>query len=202
MQVYKMEVSKTETVAGKSSYVKVGDVDVYYPTLEECAGFVQDAKIEKVGEDGVAEYASAEANWIMTAILSYAKANARNKLVSRSTELKDGLTIPSTWAEFTAETGRSGEALAIMGKLKQTLQNGLASKASPKPLPRHSLSCLTIALHWKCKALLTRLRCRLMWKPSQNNCLRNVLAACKSPLRTCWKLAKLSALTWNKPLLA
>jgi hypothetical protein len=118
MQVYKMEVSKTETVAGKSSYVKVGDVDVYYPTLEECAGFVQDAKIEKVGEDGVAEYASAEANWIMTAILSYAKANARNKLVSKSTELKDGLTIPSTWAEFTAETGRSGEALAIMREAK------------------------------------------------------------------------------------
>jgi hypothetical protein len=114
MQVLKMEVSKTEN----KKYVPVGTVDVFYPTVSEIAGFCQDAKVKATGEDGIAEYESAEANWIQTAILSYAKANARNKLISGSCSLKDGLKIAETWAEFTAETGRSGEALAIMREAK------------------------------------------------------------------------------------
>jgi len=114
MQTYQMEVSKTEN----KKYVKVGEVAVFYPSVEEIAGFAQNPKVVKMGEDGVPEYESAEANWLQTAILSYAKANARNKLVSGSIELKDGLKIPETWAEFTAETGRSGEALAIMREAK------------------------------------------------------------------------------------
>lgn len=118
MQVLKMPVSKTEKVAGKNQYTLVGTVDIYYPTVEEIAGFCQGAKVTKTDEDGIAEYGSAEANWIQTAILSYAKANARNKLVSGSIELKDGLKIPTTWEEFTAETGRSGEALAILREAK------------------------------------------------------------------------------------
>jgi len=114
MQVFAMEVSKTEN----KKYVKVGTVPIFYPTVEEIAGFCQGAKVVKTGEDGIAEYESPEANWIQTAIFSYAKANARNKLVSGSCELKDGLKIPETWAEFTAETGRSGEALAILREAK------------------------------------------------------------------------------------
>lgn len=114
MQVYQMEVSKTEN----KKYVKVGEVAIHYPTMDDIVGFVQTAKVVKAGEDGVPEYDSAEANWVQTAILSYAKANGRNKLVSGSIDLKDGLKIPETWAEFTAETGRSGEALAIMREAK------------------------------------------------------------------------------------
>ncbi len=114
MQVYQMEVSKTEN----KKYVKVGEVAIHYPTMDDIMGFVQTAKVVKVQEDGVPEYDSAEANWVQTAILSYAKANGRNKLVSGSIDLKDGLKIPETWAEFTAETGRSGEALAIMREAK------------------------------------------------------------------------------------
>jgi hypothetical protein len=91
---------------------------VYYPTVEEINGFCASAKEVKVDDDGIPEYSSAEANWIQTAILSYAKANARNKLVSGTIELKDGLKIPETWEEFTAETGRSGEALAILREAK------------------------------------------------------------------------------------
>jgi hypothetical protein len=138
MLVHKMEVSKTETVAGKSQYVKVGEVDVYFPSLEECAGFVQGAKVTKTGDDGIPEYEGAEANWIMTAILSYAKANARNKLVSKSTELKDGLKIAETWAEFTAESGRSGEALTIMREARADFAEWIAkqgkSEAATKTL--------------------------------------------------------------------
>lgn len=118
MQVLKMPVSKTEKVAGKNQYTLIGTVDIYYPTVEEIAGFCQGAKVAKTDDEGINEYESAEANWIQTAILSYAKANARNKLVSGSIELKDGLKIPTTWEEFTAETGRSGEALAILREAK------------------------------------------------------------------------------------
>lgn len=136
MQVFKMEVSKTEKVAGKNQYVKVGDVNIYYPTVEEIAGFCQGAKVAKVGDDGIAEYESAEANWIQTAILSYAKANARNKLVSGSCELKEGLKIPETWEEFTAETGRSGEALAIMREAKAEFSEWISKQGKSEAVTK------------------------------------------------------------------
>ena len=136
MQVLKMPVSKTERVNGKSQYVQVGTVDIYYPTVEEIAGFCQGAKVVKTDEDGVSEYESAEANWIQTAILSYAKANARNKLVSGSIELKDGLKIPTTWEEFTAETGRSGEALAILREAKAEFTDWISKQGKSEAVTK------------------------------------------------------------------
>lgn len=132
MQVLKMEVSKTEN----KKYVPVGTVDIHYPTVEEIAGFCQGAKVVKVGEDGVAEYESAEANWIQTAILSYAKANARNKLISGTCDLKDGLKIPTTWEEFTAETGRSGEALAIMREAKAEFSEWISKQGKSEAVTK------------------------------------------------------------------
>jgi len=131
-----MPVSKTERVNGKSQYVQVGTVDIYYPTVEEIAGFCQGAKVVKTDEDGVSEYESAEANWIQTAILSYAKANARNKLVSGSIELKDGLKIPTTWEEFTAETGRSGEALAILREAKAEFTDWISKQGKSEAVTK------------------------------------------------------------------
>lgn len=132
MNVFKMEVSKTEN----KKYVKVGEVAVHFPSLEECAGFVQGAKVVKVADDGIPEYESAEANWIMTAILSYAKANARNKLVSGTIEVKDGLKIPETWAEFTAETGRSGEALAILREAKAEFTDWISKQGKSEAVTK------------------------------------------------------------------
>ena len=132
MQVYKMEVSKTEN----KKYVKVGTVDIFYPTVEEIAGFCQGAKVVKTGEDGIAEYESPEANWIQTAIMSYAKANARNKLVSGTCDLKDGLKIPETWAEFTAETGRSGEALAILREAKAEFTDWISKQGKSEAVTK------------------------------------------------------------------
>jgi len=132
MQVYKMEVSKTEN----KKYVKVGTVDIFYPTVEEIAGFCQGAKVVKTSEDGIAEYESPEANWIQTAIMSYAKANARNKLVSGTCDLKDGLKIPETWAEFTAETGRSGEALAILREAKAEFTDWISKQGKSEAVTK------------------------------------------------------------------
>ena len=132
MQVLKMEVSKTEN----KKYVKVGTVDIFYPTVEEIAGFCQGAKVVKTGDDGIAEYESPEANWVQTAILSYAKANARNKLVSGTCDLKDGLKIPETWAEFTAETGRSGEALAILREAKAEFSEWISKQGKSEAVTK------------------------------------------------------------------
>ena len=132
MQVLKMPVSKTEN----KKYILVGTVPIFYPTVEEIAGFCQAAKVVKTDEDGIAEYESAEANWIQTAILSYAKANARNKLVSGTCDLKDGLKIPETWAEFTAETGRSGEALAILREAKAEFAEWIAKQGKSEAVTK------------------------------------------------------------------
>jgi hypothetical protein len=132
MQVFKMEVSKTEN----KKYVPVGTVDVFYPTVAEIAGFCQDAKVKTTGEDGIPEFESAEANWIQTAIISYAKANARNKLISGSCDLKEGLKIAETWAEFTAETGRSGEALAIMREAKAEFSDWISKQGKSEAVTK------------------------------------------------------------------
>ncbi len=118
MQVFAMEVSKTEN----KKYVKVGTVPIFYPTVEEIAGFCQGAKVVKTGEDGIAEYESPEANWIQTAIFSYAKANARNKLVSGSCELKDGLKIP----EFTDWISKQGKSEVVTKTLITYFNNRAA----------------------------------------------------------------------------
>ena len=132
MQVYQMEVSKTEN----KKYVSVGKVAVHFPTVEEIAGFCQGAKVVKTDDDGIPEYESPEANWIQTAILSYAKANARNKLVSGTCDLKDGLKIAETWAEFTAETGRSGEALAIMREAKAEFSDWISKQGKSEAVTK------------------------------------------------------------------
>jgi len=132
MKTLKMPVSKTVN----SKYVVIGSVDVFYPTVEEIAGFCQSAKAVKEDEDGVSEYESPEANWIQTAILSYAKANARNKLVSGTIDLKDGLKIPETWAEFTAETGRSGEALAILREAKAEFSDWISKQGKSEAVTK------------------------------------------------------------------
>jgi len=132
MKTLKMPVSKTVN----SKYVVIGSVDVFYPTVEEIAGFCQSAKAVKEDEDGVSEYESPEANWIQTAILSYAKANARNKLVSGTIDLKDGLKIPESWAEFTAETGRSGEALAILREAKAEFSDWISKQGKSEAVTK------------------------------------------------------------------
>lgn len=114
MKTITIDVSKK--VNGK--FAKQGEVNIVVPTLEDAAAFVNGYEITGE-EDGLPVYKSEEANWIQGAILAMVKAQARNKLVSGTATLKDGLSIATDWAGLIAEGVRGGgEALAIAREAK------------------------------------------------------------------------------------
>lgn len=126
MQSFNMEVSKTVN----KKRTAVGSVVVTTPLLADILPFVAAAAIDtKATEeaakekdfDGLPIYVSDEANWVFGAMLAAVKAGARNKLVSGTATLKDGLSIPTDWKELCAEGIRSGAA---------ALENLRAVKAS------------------------------------------------------------------------
>ena len=106
MKSITMEVSKKENGA----YVKVGDVEVFYPLLNELG-----INIEATGEDdkGFATYEDERVQYVYDAVVAAVKASARNKLVSGTVELKDGNKIAETIEELLAAGERSGAALAL-----------------------------------------------------------------------------------------
>lgn len=120
---FNMPVSKKDEKTKK--YVEQGQVEVTVPVLADIIPFMG-AK-ETGTEEGVPVYESPEANFVMSAIMAYVKAGARNKLVSGTADVKDGLKIPETWAEFTAEGVRGGgEALAIQREAKSEFADFMA----------------------------------------------------------------------------
>lgn len=115
-----IEVSKTETVAGKRQRVKVGEVGIVVPTIEDVLEFIGAAKITGE-EDGLPIYSDDRANWLQDAMLSYVKAAARNKLEPGTATVRDGLKIATNWEELTAEAGRgggNGAALRMYAEVK------------------------------------------------------------------------------------
>lgn len=122
MITYNMPVSKKNAA---KKYETVGTVAVTVPTLADIAAFIaspitgHDTGTAEAPGSGLPIYASKEANWLQDAIFAAVKAGARNKLISETATVKPGLIIPSTWAEFTAESeGNKGEALAIIREAK------------------------------------------------------------------------------------
>lgn len=122
MKTIQMPISQTVAVGGKKERKEVGTVSVTVPTLEDILPFVTSKVTGE--EDGLPVYESEEANFIQAALLAYVKVNARNKveISGDAVKIKDGLTIPTSWAEFTAEpTGRGGSAaLALAREAKET----------------------------------------------------------------------------------
>lgn len=142
MQVFKMEVSKTVN----KKRTGVGDIVVTTPLLADILPFVAASAVDvKAMEeaskdkdfDGLPIYVSDEANWVFGAMLAAVKAGARNKLVSGTATLKDGLSIPTDWPSLVAEGIRSGAAalenlravktsfaayVATLGKTESTAQ--------------------------------------------------------------------------------
>lgn len=80
-----------------SKRVPVGEVEVPVPSL---ADFGLEVEVKGQDEDGVPTYATNELNWLQNAIKNATLANARNKLVPKSTELRPGAAIPSTLQEL------------------------------------------------------------------------------------------------------
>lgn len=104
--IIKMEVNKKE--GGK--YVSVGSVDVPFFSLAE---FGLDAESTGVDADGLPTYAVDSVQFVQDAISAAVRADARNKLVSGSVDLKAGCTIAANVAELIAKAERNGEALKL-----------------------------------------------------------------------------------------
>ena len=118
MNVVEIVVSKKEKIAGKNQYVEQGRVNITVPTLADILPFVTsaistDKDGKPVSEDGLPVYEADEANWVQAAILSYVKADARNKLIPQTAEVKPGLKIPTNWEELCAEGSRGGNGAAL-----------------------------------------------------------------------------------------
>lgn len=111
-----MTVSKKED--GK--FVPVGDVTYYCPTL--AAFGITAEPVMKDGapvlEEGLPVYATDELNWLQKSIHMQVKAQARNKLVSGTTDLKDGQAIATTLAELCVESEGSTAALEAIRAIK------------------------------------------------------------------------------------
>lgn len=117
MAQYKMEVSKKEGEGKAKKFVAVGTVPIYVPTLADFG--LTSAKVKETGEDGLPIYEADNDQWLFSAIFAQVKAAARNKLISGTCQIKDGLSIATTLAELTAETERAGNnALALIREVK------------------------------------------------------------------------------------
>lgn len=128
-----------------SKFSKVGEVTIYCPTLED-AGFQAErqplldekTKAPVFNEDGspafmfvenLPIYVEAAHNWIQEAMLAQVKAQARNKLVTKTANLKDGATIATDWPSLTAEgdRGGNGDALAATREVKEAFKKHVVS---------------------------------------------------------------------------
>lgn len=113
MKQVQIDVSKK--VNGK--FAKQGEVTITVPVLTDVLEFIASPVTGE--EDGLPVYESDKANWLQGAILAAIKAQARNKLVSGTATLKEGLSIPTDWEGILAEGVRGGgEALAIAREAK------------------------------------------------------------------------------------
>lgn len=118
-----VEVSKKVALGpDKNEYQKVGDIVIPLPSLK---AFGIDAKIKEMGEDGLPVYEDENMDWLFGAVVAAAKAQARNKLVSGTAELKDGQKIAENFAELVAEGERRGNAEAL--KLAKEVQVSFAA---------------------------------------------------------------------------
>jgi hypothetical protein len=120
-----VDVSKKVEIPGqpgKNEYDKVGEVVIPIPTLE---AFGVTAKVKEVGEDGLPVYEDEKMDWLFGSVVAACKAQARNKLVSGTADLKEGLKIAETFEELTAEGERKGNAEAL--KLAKEIQKSFAA---------------------------------------------------------------------------
>jgi hypothetical protein len=116
------------------AFQEVGKVTIHVPGLADLIPFITSAqkKDEKTGalieEDGIPVYEADEANWLQGAVLAMVKAQARNKLVSGTADLKEGNKIATIWAELCAEGVRDGAGLAIARECKAAFADWLAKQ--------------------------------------------------------------------------
>ncbi len=116
----KFTVEVTKTVAKKR--VRVGDIEVYMPSLQQLATYLASADLtpKAVDEQGVPEYKSDVLDWLQRTIKSAAYINARNKYEIGTTTLKAGATVATTLEDLctVGTPGGNGEALKQLTELR------------------------------------------------------------------------------------
>jgi hypothetical protein len=130
MLTTKMVVSVTEGLGDIRKRREIGTVDIYTPDLQEIAAAIVSAKQTSVAEaDGLPVYDSAEANFIFSSVYNAVKMAARNKLVNKTIELKEGLSIATTMADLSVEGSRggNGEGLATLREVKSAFSDWAAT---------------------------------------------------------------------------
>jgi hypothetical protein len=126
---FTMEISKKDN--GK--HKKVGEQIIHVPVLKDIIPFItsdikKDEKGVEVFEEGLPVYESKEANWLQGAILAAVKAQARNKMVAGTANLKDNAKIAEDWESLTAEGVRDGSGLALVREFKEAFKDWLAKQ--------------------------------------------------------------------------
>lgn len=123
--------------SGKKEFKEVARVKIPFPTLQDFG--LPNAKLaiaeadgdgikkgEPVYEDGVPVYADPVHDWLQQAIVSKVAATARNRF--KGGVLKQGATLAEDFETLTAETARTGEALALRRDAKASFEAYLQSK--------------------------------------------------------------------------
>lgn len=113
---------------------KVGEFTVIVPTLERIVAEVANAKVTGHDPDGLPTYDGKVANWVQRAINSLAKAEARNKLVSGTADLKHGATMPRTLAELVEPAATGNTALAELAELARNFGAWIEATGKPAAL--------------------------------------------------------------------
>lgn len=148
MNKYTLEVNTKED--GK--YVPVGSIDILYPTLAELGLDIQPIpQTEKeIAEGEVIEYKDEKHQFVFESIFAAVKANVRNKLVSKSAVLKDGVSLPETVEELIATAERDGSALRAYREMLAAFKAWLPSTGKAT---KTQAAILTLASNKKSLAL-------------------------------------------------
>lgn len=143
MNIYKMSVSKkvVNPVTKEGEYQEIGVVNVPIFSLREfdlsapeLTGDARAAQLATLGisaedDDGLDLFDNPKIQYVYDALVAATKADARNKLVGGSVNLKPGNTIAQTVDELIAKAERSGAALALAREFLSSFSTYLATKS-------------------------------------------------------------------------
>lgn len=134
----KMDLNAKVQIGNKKKFKKVGEADIPLPVLADfgiqAKQAVADTDDSKQGikkgdtlfDSGVPVYENPVHDWLMQAIAFRVAAISRNRF--KDGELKAGATLAEDFDALTAETARTGEALALRRDARTSFEAYLQSK--------------------------------------------------------------------------
>lgn len=120
-----LALTMTVTRSEGNKRVPVGEVSVPVPSLED---FGLDVTPKSHDEDGIPVYDNNELDWLQNAIKNATLANARNKLVPKTTDPRPGAKIPETLEELCEPSlgGGNPETLKQISAVKSMFKEYVA----------------------------------------------------------------------------